>query len=112
LKRSKYGNIRSRCAQGKAHASKLEARRCDELHLLQKAGEIYALMAHPQRSWRLTANNVEVAKYVSDFDYMTSDGYSVVEDCKGVATPVYRLKKKLMLALYGIEVQEYPGKRR
>jgi hypothetical protein len=28
-----------------------------------------------------------------------------------VATPVYRLKKKLMLALYGIEVSEYPGVR-
>jgi hypothetical protein len=112
LKRSKYGNIRSRCAQGKAHASKLEARRCDELHLLQRAGEVYTLKAHPQRSWALTVGKIEVGKYVSDFDYMDRDGRLIVEDCKGVATPVYRLKKKLMLALYGIEVSEYPGKRR
>jgi hypothetical protein len=30
----------------------------------------------------------------------------VIEDVKGVKTPVYRLKKKLMRALLGVEIRE------
>jgi hypothetical protein len=116
VKRAKYGNIRSRCAQGKAHASKLEARRCDELHLLQRVGAITELQAHPQRRFDfhvVARERVKIGTYVADFTYLKrgTGALITVEDCKGVATPVYRLKKKLMLALYGIEVQEYPGKR-
>jgi hypothetical protein len=52
-------------------------------------------------------NGVTVCTYVGDFRYR--DAHTdrlVVEDVKGIATPVYRLKRKLMQAVWGIEIQE------
>lgn len=43
--------------------------------------------------------------YVADFVY-TKDGKEIVEDTKGVRLPDYILKKKMMLALKGIEIVE------
>jgi len=43
--------------------------------------------------------------YVADFVY-TKDGKQVVEDTKGLRLPDYILKKKMMLALKGIEIKE------
>lgn len=43
--------------------------------------------------------------YVADFVY-EEGGRTVVEDAKGYKTEVYKLKKKLMLWRYGIEIRE------
>ena len=43
--------------------------------------------------------------YVADFVYK-KDGQTVVEDTKGYKTPEYIIKKKMMYALKGIEIQE------
>ena len=43
--------------------------------------------------------------YVADFVY-TKDGKQVVEDTKGLRLPDYILKKKMMLALKGIDIVE------
>ena len=43
--------------------------------------------------------------YVADFVY-NKDGKQVVEDTKGLRLPDYILKKKMMLALLGIEIHE------
>jgi hypothetical protein len=42
---------------------------------------------------------------VADFVYTTA-GETVVEDVKGVRTDVFILKRKLMKAIFNIEVQE------
>jgi len=47
-----------------------------------------------------------IGSYRADFTYVNEDGQPIVEDVKGFRTPVYRLKKKLMRALYGIEILE------
>lgn len=44
--------------------------------------------------------------YVADFVYTTREGRTIVEDTKGVRLPEYILKKKMMLALKGIEITE------
>ena len=44
--------------------------------------------------------------YVADFVYTDKDGNQVVEDTKGLRLPDYILKKKMMLALKGIEIVE------
>ena len=44
--------------------------------------------------------------YIADFVYTTRDGKQVVEDTKGVRLPEYILKKKMMLALKGVEITE------
>ena len=50
--------------------------------------------------------DVKVGRYVADFRYTMPNGVMVVEDVKGVRTPIYRLKKKMVEALYGITVVE------
>jgi hypothetical protein len=44
--------------------------------------------------------------YLADFVYLTKEGARVVEDVKGAVTPEFRLKRKLMLHVHKIEVQE------
>jgi hypothetical protein len=43
--------------------------------------------------------------YIADFVY-TEDGKTIVEDSKGMRTPEYKLKKKLMYDRYRIIVKE------
>lgn len=51
------------------------------------------------------ANGKTICKYIADFVY-TEHGKEVVEDVKGMKTPVYNLKKKWMKAEYGISILE------
>ena len=102
---NKYCAIPTR-ADGILFGSKAEARRYQELKLMQAAGEIARLECHPR--WRLVVNGVEVGSYIADFMYWIGDR-QVVDDVKGgraTMTLAYLLKKKLMLALYSIEVVE------
>ncbi len=104
---AKYRNRRTE-VDGVTFASKREARRYQELALMQKAGVISGLELQPR--YPLVVNGVKVGTYVADFRYRESpeNGFLllVVEDAKGVRTPVFRLKAKLMKALHGIEIRE------
>ncbi len=103
-RRTKYGNRPLRCSQGHMHQSTLEARRCDELHLMQAAGLVRDLRA--QEYFRLDVNGIHVCSYIADFVYFDNErGAQVVEDTKGVVTETFRLKAKLMEAVHGITVQ-------
>ena len=44
--------------------------------------------------------------YIADFVYLDNDGNQIVEDCKGMRTKDYIIKRKLMLYLYGIRIRE------
>lgn len=103
--------------EGVVFDSKGELARWEELRLLERAGEIQDLRR--QVRYELVVNRVRVGVYVADFEYIQWRSLGgmrgvpfpplparVVEDFKGVRTPAYRLKKKLMLALYGIEILE------
>jgi len=104
---SKYNNVPQRCREGVFHHSKLETKRCNELQLMEKGGLIRDLEAHPQPRFDLVVNDVKVCSYIADFRYFdTQLNREVVEDVKGKATEVYKLKKKLMLACLGIEIEE------
>lgn len=90
---------------GHKFASKAEARRYSELKLLEKAGQIKDLALQPRYS--LVVYGEKVCDYVADFEYrVPGRTFAVVEDVKGMRTPIYRLKKKLMRAIHGIEIQE------
>lgn len=96
---SKYNNVRTN-----GFASKREAARFQELQLLQAGGEITDLKVQP--GFRLEVNGDLICTYKADFAYRDKQGLPVTEDCKGFKTPVYRLKKKLMKACYGIAILE------
>lgn len=105
-KKSKYGNKKT-IVDGIKFASKKEAARYQELKLLEKQKLISDLEL--QKVYELKVNGEKICSYVADFVYLKKmEGYwePVFEDCKGFKTPEYKLKKKLMKAIYGIEILE------
>jgi hypothetical protein len=104
IRRNKYGNRKVEF-DGHLFDSLKELRRYKELRLLEKAKRISQLELQPK--FALEVNGVSVCTYVADFHYWDHDTSRwVVEDSKGVRTPVYRLKKKLMKACLGIDILE------
>lgn len=80
-----------------------EAKRYAELSMLEKAGKIRHLVL--QQRYSITVEGVHICDYVADFVY-SEGGLEIIEDFKGMRTAVYELKKKLMLAVYGITIRE------
>ena len=93
---------------GITFASRAEARRYQELALLESAGAIRELELQPP--YDLVVNGTKVTRYVADFRYWDNErNVAVVEDVKGgkaTITPAYRIKRALMKAIYGIEISE------
>jgi hypothetical protein len=107
---SKYRNKYPQ-EDGYTFDSLAEHRRYRELKLLTRSGHIRNLAVH--RRFPLRVNGVDVGTYESDFTYEIREQTPtdhrlvfVVEDVKGVRTQVYLLKKRLMKALYGVDVVE------
>ncbi|WP_345985284.1 DUF1064 domain-containing protein [Sulfurimonas sp. HSL-1656] len=89
--------------------SRAEARRFDELHTLAKAGKIKDLTLQPRYllvdTLRVVGHRTMPKRhYVADFRYVDGNGRTIVEDVKGMVTPVYSLKKQLFLSIYGTEI--------
>jgi hypothetical protein len=86
-------------------ASKKEARRYAELLLLVKVGEIENVQVQP--AYPITLNGCAICVYKADYRYFDKKAQGwVIEDVKGMKTPVYRLKKRLVEAQYGIRITE------
>ena len=120
---SKY-NSKKITVDGETFDSKKEYRRYRELLLLEKAGEISNLQRqvkflliptqyehfkrYGKNGKELTPGKRVVEKecaYYADFVY-TENGRDVVEDTKGVKTPEYIIKRKLMLHIHRIRIRE------
>lgn len=125
MRRSKYGN-RKTVVEGITFDSKKEANRFRELQLLERAGKITALQRQVKYvlipTQREFSNEIykkgahqghfkpgkvleKECSYIADFAYI-QDGAYVVEDTKGVRTEAYKIKRKLMLERYGIQIRE------
>ena len=106
----KYGNTKVTDA-GLVFDSKAEHKRWQYLSMLERAGEIRDLRM--QVAFYLIPEQVgpsgkrhRPTRYLADFVYLDRDGLQVVEDVKGALTPEFRLKRKLMLHVHGVEIQE------
>lgn len=98
-----------------------EARRHQELLLLQRAGAITDLQRQVEfelipaqrepdrvgvRGGKIKGKTIEQkCSYIADFVY-TENGNKVVEDTKGFRTKDYIIKRKLMLWVHGIKIKE------
>jgi hypothetical protein len=121
-RRSKYGNI-AVYEGGLRFDSKREHARWRDLQLLLKAGRIRKLRR--QVRYPLEVEGVLICTYVADFVYeeysrvvhdkavtgapvtLVLDSWDErVEDSKGKRTREYLMKKKLMLAVHGINIVE------
>lgn len=104
------GTKRSTTADGITHDSKTEARRWEELKLLQKAGEICGLRRQVDIGLLgrdgpiMTDSGKQERVYRADFVYVDNRlGVTVIEDRKGHETDVFKLKKAI-LAAQGMEI--------
>lgn len=106
--------------------SKKEARRFQELKILEKAGQISKLERQVKftlipaqrepdtigaRGGRKPGKLIErECAYFADFAYIekqeNGEKVVVVEDTKGMKTPEYIIKRKLMLYRFGIRIRE------
>lgn len=75
-----------------------EANRFIELQYLEKANEISELKR--QIRFDLKVNENKVCAIIVDHTYLNKDKVQVIEDVKGYATDVWKLKWKLIKALY------------
>lgn len=122
---NKYRNKKI-IVDGEVFDSKREYQRWCELKLLEKAGEIWGLERQVKyvlipAQHEFTGEYYKRGKhkgepkpgkllerevsYIADFVYFI-DVEQVVEDCKGMRTKEYILKRKLMLWKHGIRVKE------
>lgn len=103
-KKKKFRNSPVR-HDGQFFPSKRELSRYKQLQILERAKQIKDLKR--QVPFAFSINGCPIFKYYADFTYtlMETNGV-VVEDAKGVATPLYRLKKKIIEAEYGIRIIE------
>jgi hypothetical protein len=126
IRENKYHNQKVIASDGKVFDSKKEAGRYQQLLLLQRAGEICDLRLqvpfelipnqyetyerYGKRGQRLKGGKRLLEKkveYIADFVYKdTHTGVEYVEDTKGVRTPDYVIKRKLMLHVHGIRIRE------
>ena len=120
-KMSKYG-AKKVTIDGQTFDSKKEGRRFQELLMLEKAGEISELRTQVKfvlipaqrepdiigaRGGRKPGKLLErECAYKADFVYKDNQGNTVVEDTKGMRTEAYIIKRKLMLARFGIRIKE------
>lgn len=103
---NKFFAKKTPCRAGHTHASKREATRCDELHLLLRAGEIESLEFEPQfwfevHGRQLKHDNGRRVGYKADFMFWDRhSGAHIVEDTKGFTVRDWPLRKAIFRALY------------
>lgn len=100
--KNKYSNVKTNI-DGVRFDSKKEAQRYKELTILQDKGHIFGLVLQPrfllQDKFKYGGKTYRKIEYVADFSYYRSEEPEilVIEDVKGVQTPVFKLKHKLLL---------------
>jgi hypothetical protein len=100
---SKY-HARRTTVDGVTFDSAKEAREYVRLKLAERAGVIRAVECQPAFVIH-AATGQAVATYRADFRYRDDAGIHII-DVKGMRTPVYVLKKKLVEAEYSIRIEE------
>jgi hypothetical protein len=104
---SKYHNKRT-VYEGQTFMSKREAGYARTLDALKYAKDPKEKVVsyETQVPFQIELNGKKICKYIADFVVKYKDGHTEVVDPKGFKTALYRLKKKLVEAQYGIEIKE------
>jgi uncharacterized protein YegP (UPF0339 family) len=104
---NKY-NAKKTVYNGELYDSKAEASFAAKLDIARKAEAAIDRVESIERQcvYAIEVNGKHIAKYIADFRVTYANGEVKVYDVKGVATPVYRLKKKLVEAIHGITIIE------
>lgn len=104
-KGSKYRNKKT-LYNGEMYDSIKEARYAQDLDLLLKATKSPKLLSwERQPPFPCIVSGKKICVYRADFKAIYEDRVEII-DVKGFKTSIYKLKKKLVEALYGIEIIE------
>lgn len=105
---NKYHNKKT-TIDGILFASKKEGNYYTKLKLMQNVGLIWNLELQKkyilQASFTFNGKKIREISYYADFVYEDKDGLHVL-DTKGYRTDTYKLKKKLFIKKYGIDIEE------
>lgn len=103
---SRYGAIPTQTSDGKKFDSHVEAMYYNRCLVLEKAGEIAKIELKVR--FEFWVNGVLITTYELDFRITYPDGRVEHVDTKSkpTLTPLYKIKKALMLAVHGIELKE------
>lgn len=103
---SKFGAVPTQTADGQKFKSTLEADFYNRQWIRLRAGEVEKI--EREIRYELIVNGVYIASYYLDFIIYEKGGNVRYIDCKSqpTKTPLYLMKKQLMLALYEIEIEE------
>lgn len=102
---SKYGNKKTWVGDIKFDSKREAARYC-VLKEMEDKGEIRDLKLQLPFLLIPKQGKERAVKYIADFVYRDENGSQVVEDVKGVKTDVYKIKRKLMMMVHGIKIEE------
>lgn len=91
--RHKFGAVRTE-VNGRKYASKAEARYAQKLAVQKAAGQVIGWLE--QVPFHLPGG----VKYVCDFQVFEADGTVRFVEVKGMETPVWKVKKKLVEEVY------------
>jgi len=87
--------------------SRWEAERYGQLSSMALAGVVKDL--ERQVKYEIVVNDYKICRYVADFVYIlvheNGTEEKIVEDAKGIETTDFKLKKKLMKAVFDIEIK-------
>ena len=100
---NKYRNIKT-VIDGISFDSKKEASQYCELKMRVKCGDLEKF--DMQVPFPIIVEGIKICTYYADFVTYSKEGVREVLDVKGVKTPVYQLKKKLIKAIYKIDIIE------
>lgn len=100
-KRHKYG-AKPVVIDGVRFASHAEGRRYVALKMLERVGQITNLELQP--AFPIIVNGIKVAVWKGDFAFFDGNRRRVI-DVKGFSTPLFKLKRRLVEALYSIQIE-------
>jgi len=104
-KSSKFG-AKKTIVDGITFDSKWESERYGQLRAMERGGIVTDLKL--QVKYDIVINDIKICKYIADFVYKeelpNGEIKEIVEDAKGFETPEFKLKKKLMKAVHGIDI--------
>ncbi len=106
-KGSKYRNQKTEYG-GRMFDSKKEADYARTLEYLKHAHELKdrVVRVEYQVPFSIKAKNIHISTYFADFRVTYGDKRQEVIDVKGMKTPVYKLKKRLVEALHNVKIIE------
>jgi hypothetical protein len=103
---SKYHNRQTAAHDGTVFSSARECNRYEELLLLYRMGKIRALNSQVKYELIPKQDGERSCSYIADFTYLDESNCFHCEDTKGCRTKDYVIKRKLMLWVHHIRIEE------